>query len=171
MDIKISNIKERILYFAKNQNISYESFCESIGMTYGSFKGVAKQRPLNSDALEILITKYPEINCEWLLSGKGAMLKKQQGKKTIENVIPLDTSIKQELDLKNQIITHYKEKVTFLEDRIKAMDTDIENDEPALLQMIKEIHHITVSNAINDIIKVNEGEEQKEMSKKKELNT
>ncbi|WP_445711196.1 hypothetical protein [Flavobacterium sp.] len=156
MDIKISNIKERILYFAKNQNISYESFCESIGMTYGSFKGVAKQRPLNSDALEILITKYPEINCEWLLIGKGVMLQKEE--KTIENVISLETSLRKELDLKNQVISHYKEKVTFLEDKIKAMGTDLESDEPALLQMIKEIHHITVSNAINDIIKVNEGE-------------
>ncbi|CAM4017406.1 MULTISPECIES: hypothetical protein [Flavobacterium] len=168
MDIKISNIKERILYFAKNQNISYESFCESIGMTYGSFKGVAKQRPLNSDALEILITKYPEINCEWLLIGKGAMLQKEE--KTIENVISLETSLRKELDLKNQVISHYKEKVTFLEDKIKAMGTDLESDEPALLQMIKEIHHITVSNAINDIIKVNEGEEHKEKGKKKQLN-
>lgn len=168
MDIKISNIKERILYFAKNQNISYESFCESIGMTYGSFKGVAKQRPLNSDALEILITKYPEINCEWLLIGKGVMLQKEE--KTIENVISLETSLRKELDLKNQIISHYKEKVTFLEDKIKAMGTDLESDEPALLQMIKEIHHITVSNAINDIIKVNEGEEHKEKGKKKQLN-
>ena len=168
MDIKISNIKERILYFAKNQNISYESFCESIGMTYGSFKGVAKQRPLNSDALEILITKYPEINCEWLLIGKGVMLQKEE--KTIENVISLETSLRKELDLKNQVISHYKEKVTFLEDKIKAMGTDLESDEPALLQMIKEIHHITVSNAINDIIKVNEGEEHKEKGKKKQLN-
>lgn len=168
MDIKISNIKERILYFAKNQNISYESFCDSIGMTYGSFKGVAKQRPLNSDALEILITKYPEINCEWLLIGKGVMLQKEE--KTIENVISLETSLRKELDLKNQVISHYEEKLTFLEDKIKAMGTDLESDEPALLQMIKEIHHITVSNAINDIIKVNEGEEHKEKGKKKQLN-
>lgn len=156
MDIKISNIKERILYFAKNQNISYEFFCESIGMTYGSFKGIAKKRPLNSDALETLITKYPQINCEWLLTGKGNMLL---------NDIPTainENALLEELELKNKALALYKEKVTFLEDKIKRISTENESDEPALLQMIKEIHHITVSNAINDIIKVNEEKGTKE---------
>lgn len=138
MDIKISNIKERILYFAKNQNISYESFCESIGMTYGSFKGVAKKRPLNSDALEILITKYPEINCEWLLSGKGAMLK--------ENSITVVSN-------EDAIFAIYNEKIDALEKKISAIYKNTEKiNAEYTLQMIEEIHHLTVSRAINDII-------------------
>lgn len=158
MDIKISNIKERILYFAKNQNISYELFCESIGMTYGSFKGIAKKRPLNSDALETLITKYPQINCEWLLTGKGNMLLNDISTSTTIN----ESALLEELELKNKALALYKEKVTFLEDKIKRISTENESNEPALLQMIKEIHHIVVSNAINDIIKVNEEKGTKE---------
>ncbi|HFG0566901.1 hypothetical protein [Flavobacterium psychrophilum] len=87
MSIKISNIKERILYFAKNQHISYETFCDSIGMNYGSFKGIAKKRPINSDAIEILITKYPQVSIDWLFTGKEPMLKKDilnMGADTIE---------------------------------------------------------------------------------------
>ncbi len=75
MDNKISNIKDRVLQFAKYKGIAYEKFCEEINMTYGSFKGIAKKRPLNSEAIEIIITKYNEINAEWLLTGKGGMLK------------------------------------------------------------------------------------------------
>lgn len=71
---KITNIKERVLEIAKYKGVSYERFCESIGMTYGSFKGIAKERPLNSDAIEIIITNNPDINSNWLLTGKGNML-------------------------------------------------------------------------------------------------
>jgi hypothetical protein len=74
MDEKYTNIKERLLYFAKNQSIGIENFLENIGMTYGSFKGKAKEGSLNSNALVEIYTKYPEINIEWLLTGTGNML-------------------------------------------------------------------------------------------------
>lgn len=72
---KYANIKERVLYFAKNQNISIEFFLESIGMSYGSFKGKAKEGSLNSDAIEKILTNYPSVNAEWLLTGNGDMEK------------------------------------------------------------------------------------------------
>lgn len=75
MDKKYTNIKERVLYFAKNQGISIEPFLENIGMTYGSFKGKAKEGSLNSTAIEEIYTKHPNINLEWLLTGNGEMLK------------------------------------------------------------------------------------------------
>ncbi|WP_348814109.1 S24 family peptidase [Flavobacterium maritimum] len=77
MDEKYTNIKERLLYFAKNQSIGIENFLENIGMTYGSFKGKAKEGSLNSNALVEIYTKYPEINIEWLLTGNGDMLRKK----------------------------------------------------------------------------------------------
>lgn len=75
MDNKLTNIKERILFFAKNQGITYESFFKEIGMSYGSFKGDNKKRPINSDALENILTIYSNINPGWLLTGKGPMLR------------------------------------------------------------------------------------------------
>lgn len=81
MDNKFTNIKERILFFAKNQGVSYEKFSESIGMTYGNFKGENKNRPINSDALENILTNYPNVNPIWLLTGIGEMLKEEAGTK------------------------------------------------------------------------------------------
>lgn len=75
MEEKYTNIKERLLYFAKNQSIGIENFLENIGMTYGSFKGKAKEGSLNSNAIVEIYTKYPILNIEWLLTGKGGMLK------------------------------------------------------------------------------------------------
>ncbi|WP_347066071.1 S24 family peptidase [Flavobacterium sp. WV_118_3] len=72
---KKNNIKERVLYFAKKQNISIEFFLKSIDMTYGSFKGKAKEGSLNSDAIEKILINYPDISIEWLLTGNGDMKK------------------------------------------------------------------------------------------------
>jgi len=73
MDKNLTNIKERVLYFSKRQGITIEFFLNSIDMTYGSFKGEAKKRSLNSDAIEKILMKYPIINPVWLLTGIGEM--------------------------------------------------------------------------------------------------
>lgn len=75
MDKNYTNIKERILYFAKKQGVSLELFLSEIGMTYGSFKGKAKEMALNSDAIERILTKYPTLSPEWLLLGTGDIYK------------------------------------------------------------------------------------------------
>ncbi|MFD2942219.1 hypothetical protein [Flavobacterium notoginsengisoli] len=72
---KSSKIKERILQIAEFKGIGKEKFFEIIGMTYGNFKGKSKLTPINSNAIEDLITNYPEIDLIWLLTGKGEMLK------------------------------------------------------------------------------------------------
>jgi phage repressor protein C with HTH and peptisase S24 domain len=86
MDNKFSNIKERILYFAKVQGIGYEKFSESIGMTYGNFKGDNKKRPINSDTLENILTVYPDINAIWLLTGHGQMLTNDISEQSISDL-------------------------------------------------------------------------------------
>lgn len=78
MDKKISYIKERILEIADYKAISKEKFIENFGMTYGNFKGKQKLTSLNSDFLDKILSEIPEINAEWLLTGKGSMLKKNK---------------------------------------------------------------------------------------------
>ncbi len=72
---KFSNIKERALHIAELKGISKELFFQRIDMTYGSFKGSAKNRPLNSDAIEKILTFYPDINPSWFVLGQGSILK------------------------------------------------------------------------------------------------
>ncbi|MGL4346992.1 MAG: hypothetical protein ACRCR9_02770 [Chitinophagaceae bacterium] len=74
-----SNIKERCLEIAVNKGISKELFFKNIGMTYGNFKGKAKETPLNSDTIANILTNFPDISPEWLLTGKGSMLRDAQG--------------------------------------------------------------------------------------------
>lgn len=74
MGTNFSNIKERILQITDYNKITKEKFFSELGMSYSSFKGKAKNKSLNSDALATIVSKYPEINPSWLLTGKGEML-------------------------------------------------------------------------------------------------
>lgn len=69
MENKFTNIKDRVVEIAEMQEISKEEFFKSIGMTSASFRGKAKGTPLNSNAIVNIITKYPDVDLYWLLSG------------------------------------------------------------------------------------------------------
>ncbi|MRX40371.1 XRE family transcriptional regulator [Flavobacterium sp. LC2016-23] len=75
MDKNISLIKERILQYAEFKGLGKEKFITELGMTYGNFKGTQKKTSVNSDFLDKLLSAYPEINIEWLLSGVGSIEK------------------------------------------------------------------------------------------------
>jgi len=71
---KISNIKDRVIYFIENQSITKGIFFDKIGMSSANFRGNPKNTPLNSATIENIFTLYPELNIEWLITGKGDML-------------------------------------------------------------------------------------------------
>jgi phage repressor protein C with HTH and peptisase S24 domain len=77
MEDKFTNIKERILQIPENKGVSKEKFFESIGMSYGNFKGKSKETPINSNAIADILTIYPDINPNWLIKGEGKMLLKE----------------------------------------------------------------------------------------------
>lgn len=68
-------IKERIIQLIEYKEIPKEEFYVKIGMTSASFRGNAKSTPLNSNAIENILSEIPDVNSEWLLTGRGDMLK------------------------------------------------------------------------------------------------
>lgn len=74
MERNLTNIKERILYYTDFKGISKEFFFKDLSVSYGTFKGKAKNQALSSDVLERITTKYPDISTYWLLTGKGDMI-------------------------------------------------------------------------------------------------
>lgn len=68
-------IKERIIKLIEYKGIPKEEFYIKIGMTSASFRGNAKKTPLNSNAIENILSIIPDVNAEWLITGKGSMLK------------------------------------------------------------------------------------------------
>lgn len=67
-----STQKERILQFIDYKGISKNKFYIETGISNGVLD---KKSGLSMDTVEKFYSKYPEINPEWLLTGKGEMIK------------------------------------------------------------------------------------------------
>lgn len=82
MDEKTTTIKERILYVSDYKGIGKENFLESINQSYSNYKGKSKLSIPGADVLVEIMSIYPDINLEWLLTGNGNILKNNNGEST-----------------------------------------------------------------------------------------
>lgn len=86
-----STQKDRILQFIEYKGISKNKFYNETGISNGILD---KKSGLSMDTIEKFYSTYPEINPEWLLTGKGEMLKSgntntETGKEESVKGIPL----------------------------------------------------------------------------------
>ena|SRR5271157_1288269 len=89
---------DRILSIIKYLHLSPSDFAEEIGVQRSSISHLISGR--NKPSLEFIqkiLTRYPDINTEWLLSEKGEMLR--NGFEPVNN----------ELDLEDKIVNNKKE--------------------------------------------------------------
>lgn len=113
---KFAMIKERVIQLIESKGIPKESFYIKIGMTSASFRGKAKETPLNSNAIENILSEIPDVSPEWLLTGKGEMLK---------NTHP-NTHLDTHLEVKNR---------KRIEEKEESLDKLYLNDSPINAQM------------------------------------
>lgn len=71
-------LKERILQFIEYKNISKNKFYIETGISNGTLD---KKSGLSMESVEKFYSTYNEVNPEWILTGKGSMLKSDLVKK------------------------------------------------------------------------------------------
>ncbi len=115
-----STIKDRVVQFAEYKGIAKETFFTEIGMTSANFRGNAKKTPLNSNAIENIFAKHPDINLYWLLTGEGGMLR-------------VDDKFSPEGDCAG-LLAEKESRIEELKDHIKTLQTLVDvmkqNSEP-----------------------------------------
>ena len=67
--------KERLKEYISYQGINVSSFEKMINTSNGYVNSISKG--IGSDKLEIILENFPNLNIEWLLTGKGNMLKEE----------------------------------------------------------------------------------------------
>lgn len=67
-----TTVKERLIKFLKFSRVKQFEFCDSIGVSHGYVCSI--RQSLAPDKLSKIREVYPELNIEWLLTGKGEML-------------------------------------------------------------------------------------------------
>lgn len=103
-------IKSRVKEFLISINLKKLEFYKLVNVSNGYLD---KEGAINSDVLANILTKFPNLNFNWLLFGKGSMLMESQ--KT-----PVETC-DEKCTLKDYVIELQKEKIDELETKIKAI--------------------------------------------------
>lgn len=67
-------ITERIKYLIETKGITRYKFCKDLGFSNGFLD---KPREISTDKYANILEYFPDVNPEWLLTGKGDMLREQ----------------------------------------------------------------------------------------------
>ncbi|WP_299764589.1 hypothetical protein [uncultured Dokdonia sp.] len=67
------SINDRTKLFVKSQEITMKAFEQSINASNGYINNIT--RSISLEKIDLIVEKYPLLNIEWLLTGKGQMLK------------------------------------------------------------------------------------------------
>lgn len=74
----ISTIKDRILTYLEVKGIKKADFYQNTGLSDSNFKGKNRLSQPGGDMIVKILTSYPEISTDWLVMGKGEMIRTQE---------------------------------------------------------------------------------------------
>ena len=90
----MAEIKERLINYLKISGISKKDFSEKTGISLWNITGKSVKSELGGEQISLIIGNYPNISPDWLLLGKGEMLRENSEKNNDERVpmvkIPAD---------------------------------------------------------------------------------
>lgn len=66
-------VKERLVTFIKRKGLSQKKFETMVGLSNGYVNNISKG--IGAEKMQRILSVFPELNQEWLLTGEGAMLK------------------------------------------------------------------------------------------------
>lgn len=76
---KKEDFHDRLARFIAYVGLKPTSFEKEMQFSNGSIgKALDEKRAIGSDRLETIVSKYPELDVEWLLTGKGQMIKRPE---------------------------------------------------------------------------------------------
>ncbi len=70
------SVKERLKNFIKSQGMTISGFEKAIGVSNGYVNSISKG--IGGEVLLSILEKTPNLDIEWLLTGKGSMLRTQE---------------------------------------------------------------------------------------------
>ena len=118
----LANTKRRILHYIETKGISKSVFFEETGIKRGLLDKDKMESTVSDVSIAKILAKYEDINSDWLITGRGSMLKSEEetlkdNKKTErEDILPT----------KKKLIPFYDDVSTIggLNDRIATADTN-----------------------------------------------
>ena len=114
MQEDFNHTKERILQYLKYKSMSIRKFSEKVSISPSNFNEKCMISALSGDILSRILTEFPDINPDWLLLGKGEMLRQEapvwasSDEKTIANLQELIDYQRAEINRLKEELEHEK---------------------------------------------------------------
>lgn len=121
-------IVERIRQIIDYKKISTRQFCIEVGVANGFLD---KVKDVGSEKLLKILNTYPELSPEWLLTGKGSMLKEEEVKNTVSQALPtandeVSTLLREKAAMLEAIIKEKEEKEVMYKEKIMALENELQ---------------------------------------------
>ncbi len=85
-----SPIKQRILLFLAKKQVTQYEFYKNTGVTRGV---LGQNNGISEDNLSRFLAYYPEVNIEWLMTGRGEMLENKEGATQVPPSVSYDPEV------------------------------------------------------------------------------
>lgn len=132
--------RKRILYFIENQKIKGSDFLEKTNLKKGFLDKSHAESGASDIHLSKILESYSELSAEWLLTGKGQMLKKNKNESLNEEKNTIKEGLNSSIELlnkeienvsnllasKQETIETQKELINNLKTEIERLNTEIE---------------------------------------------
>lgn len=109
------SVKENLKSYIKYEQMKINEFEESIGVSNGYVNSIHKS--IGVDKIVTIIENYPNLNIEWLFTGKGEMLKKEPNPE-YSSITRLVAIHKEHLEDKNTIIKRLEAEIKKLREQL-----------------------------------------------------
>jgi GTP1/Obg family GTP-binding protein len=131
-------IKELINY--KNHSIS--SFEKEIGAGNNSIGTlIRKDSNISGDILSKILSKFPEVNANWLITGKGNMLIEGLGSSSVSENVDENKSSDSNVELLKEQIALLRENAILKDDAMELQRTTIAKLKSLLSETQEELEH------------------------------
>lgn len=111
-------IKDRILKYIKNKGINKLEFTKNCGLVQGFFN---KGTGFNVLYLEKILKSYPDLNLEWLITGKGDMIKRSSPEQ--EQI----KDLQEKIQIYEELIQTQKETIRLLKKQLEECERTQKN--------------------------------------------
>jgi transcriptional regulator with XRE-family HTH domain len=125
-------MKDRIIQFSKEMNLTSTKFADQIGVQRSSISHLLSGRNKPSfDFIEKMLNAYPDVNAQWLITGKGNMLNNQPSLFHSNDQNKGKNLTTRELDINNQP----------LHEHLISQSDEISTEKDQKIDLHKQKHH------------------------------
>ena len=135
-----NTLKERLIEFIKSEGLSQNKFEKRMGFSNGYINSIS--RGIGGDKLQRIISEFPRLNSDWLISGEGEMSKPYKdecGKDTtFEKSILNAISAVKEIAESNRILAESNHDLTTTNKILATSNTELVQKLAVLMDEIRE---------------------------------